>query len=38
MGYNIINLSQGSDEWLNWRKSGITATDACILLDRKSVV
>ncbi|MBA1250347.1 YqaJ viral recombinase family protein [Pseudomonas luteola] len=34
MGYNIINLSQGSDEWLNWRKSGITATDACILLGR----
>src|SRR5690606_25193309 len=30
----IINLSQGSDEWLEWRSGGITATDAVILLGR----
>lgn len=28
----IVNLSQGDDAWLDWRRSGITATDACILL------
>ncbi len=30
----IINLSQRDDDWLEWRKGGITATDATILLNR----
>lgn len=30
----IINLLQGSDEWLVWRGEGITATDAVVLLDQ----
>ncbi|HAS6975735.1 TPA: endonuclease [Vibrio parahaemolyticus] len=30
----IVNLSQRSEQWLEWRKGGITATDACILLNR----
>lgn len=30
----IVNLQQGEDAWLEWRKGGITATDAAILLDR----
>lgn len=30
----IINLSQGSDEWLEWREGGVTATDATVLLGR----
>lgn len=30
----IVNLTQGDDAWLAWRKGGITATDAAILLDR----
>lgn len=30
----VVNLSQRSEEWLVWRKGGITATDACILLGR----
>ncbi|MBO0216527.1 YqaJ viral recombinase family protein, partial [Vibrio sp. Vb2880] len=29
-----VNLSQRSEQWLEWRKGGITATDACILLNR----
>jgi putative phage-type endonuclease len=28
----IINVEQGSPEWLAWRKTVITATEACILL------
>lgn len=28
----IIELEQGSSEWLNWRKTVITATDASIIL------
>ncbi len=27
-----VNLVQRSDEWMAWRNSGITATDACVLL------
>jgi putative phage-type endonuclease len=30
----IMNLSQREDDWLAWRKSGITATDAIILVGR----
>ncbi|MFC6674303.1 YqaJ viral recombinase family protein [Marinobacterium aestuariivivens] len=30
----IINLSQRDDDWLEWRRGGITATDATILLNR----
>lgn len=30
----IVNLSQGEEAWLDWRKAGITATDAAILLDQ----
>ncbi len=30
----IVDLTQGDDAWLAWRKGGITATDAAILLDR----
>lgn len=30
----IINLSQREGDWLEWRKQGITATDAVILLGR----
>lgn len=30
----IVNLSQRDDDWLEWRKVGVTATDATILLDR----
>lgn len=29
----IINLEQGSPEWLQWRQTRITATDAGIILD-----
>lgn len=31
MRYEIVQLEQGSAEWLAWRKSGITATDAVVL-------
>jgi len=30
----IINLAQRTDEWLAWRRSGVTATDAVILLGK----
>ncbi|MBB3105153.1 YqaJ viral recombinase family protein [Azomonas macrocytogenes] len=30
----IVNLEQGSEQWLAWRAQGITATDAAILLGR----
>lgn len=30
----IVNLSQRDDDWLEWRKGGLTATDAIILLNR----
>jgi putative phage-type endonuclease len=30
----VINLTQGDVAWLSWRKGGITATDAAILLGR----
>lgn len=30
--YSIINLSQDSDEWREWRHNGITATDAPIIM------
>ena len=30
----IVPLEQGSEAWLAWRKSGITATDAAVLLER----
>ena len=29
---NVVNLAQRSPEWHQWRKSGVTASDACILL------
>ncbi|UZE97258.1 lambda-exonuclease family protein [Alkalimarinus alittae] len=28
----VVNLSQGTDEWLKWRSGGITATDIIIIL------
>jgi putative phage-type endonuclease len=30
----IVNLSQRDDDWYEWRRLGITATDATILLNR----
>ncbi len=27
-GFRVVNLEQGSDEWLDWRRSGIGASDA----------
>jgi len=27
MTFTIINLEQGTPEWLQWRKTGITASD-----------
>ncbi|AYM89072.1 YqaJ viral recombinase family protein [Pseudoalteromonas agarivorans] len=30
----IVNLSQRDDDWLEWRKGGLTATDAIILINR----
>ena len=30
----IVNLSQREEDWLAWRRRGITATDAAILLNR----
>ncbi|CAM5560536.1 YqaJ viral recombinase family nuclease [Eoetvoesiella caeni] len=30
----VVNLVQGSDEWLQWRSQGITATDGVILSGR----
>lgn len=32
----VVNLEQGSDEWLKWRTEGVTATDAVILLGLSS--
>lgn len=32
--YIIEDLSQGSDEWLAWRDTKITATDSAIILDQ----
>lgn len=29
---NVINLAQRSPDWHQWRKSGVTASDSCILL------
>lgn len=31
---NVVNVLQGSSEWLLWRKTGVTATDAPVLVDR----
>lgn len=31
MPYTIVQLEQGSDEWKQWRKTGITATDAVVI-------
>lgn len=28
----VVNFSQGDDDWLEWRRQGVTATDAAILL------
>ena len=28
----IVNLEQGTKEWLDWRKFGITATDAYTIM------
>ena len=33
-----INFEQGSEEWLNWRRSLLTATDAAILLGKSPYV
>ena len=30
----IVNLSQKDDDWLEWRRNGVTATDAVILLNK----
>ena len=30
----IVSLTQGSPDWFDWRKEGITASDAVVLLDR----
>ncbi|MEX0394473.1 hypothetical protein KDV94_01090 [Providencia rettgeri] len=27
----IVNLSQREEDWLDWRRQGVTATDAAIL-------
>lgn len=32
MAYVTVNLAQGGDDWLAWRRDGITASDASILL------
>lgn len=29
---NILNLDQGTDEWLKWRSGGITSTTAAVLM------
>lgn len=29
--YNVVNYTQGSSEWLEWRQQGITATDAVVI-------
>ncbi|AIJ10687.1 MULTISPECIES: YqaJ viral recombinase family protein [Edwardsiella] len=29
---NVVDLSQEGDDWLEWRRNGITATDAAILV------
>lgn len=34
----ILNHNQGSDEWLNWRKTLLTATDAAMLLGESPYV
>lgn len=33
MNYRILNLEQGSDEWLGWRKTKVTASDAPIIME-----
>lgn len=30
----VVNISQGSQEWLEWRRKGITATDAVVIAGR----
>jgi putative phage-type endonuclease len=30
--YKLVHLEQGSQEWLNFRRSHITATDACVIM------
>lgn len=30
--FNIVNLEQGTEDWLKWRRSGFTSTDAEVLL------
>ena len=30
----IVNHQQGSQEWLDWRRLGISATDSCIILNQ----
>lgn len=30
----VVNFAQRDDEWFEWRRGGITATDAIILLDK----
>ena len=32
MNYKIIDINQDTDEWLEWRRSGITATEASIII------
>lgn len=32
MAYVTVNLPQGSEEWLAWRRDGVTASDAAVLL------
>lgn len=34
----IINLAQGSDGWINWRKGRITATDAAAIMEASPYV
>lgn len=29
--YSVVNLTQGSPEWRDWRQQGITATDAVVI-------
>ena len=28
----IVNLEQGTKEWLEWRRQGITATESSVIL------
>lgn len=32
MNYKIIDVNQDTEEWLEWRRSGITATEASIII------